>query len=121
MMQIVTLEDGKYQLRFDEASGALCAYRYGEPWQDFTGNKFIYLLMQEALKAVPSEAYLSWAGNNVRGDLKSINTIKDIMHSAGTVPELRKRIQDMDAEISALKEELEVCVDLKRQYQDRIG
>ena len=51
MMQTLSLENGKYELRFDEASGALCAYRYGEPWQDFTGNKFIYLLMQAALAA----------------------------------------------------------------------
>lgn len=47
--QTISLEEGKYELRFDEASGALCAFRYGEPWQDFTGSKFIYLLMQAAL------------------------------------------------------------------------
>lgn len=59
MISSVKLEDGKYELRFDDVSGALCAYRYGEPWQDFTGNKFIYLLMQAALapaQAVPAPA-----------------------------------------------------------------
>lgn len=55
MMQTLSLENGKYELRFDEASGALCAYRYGEPWQDFTGNKFIYLLMQAALAAAEAQ------------------------------------------------------------------
>jgi len=48
-IQTLSLEDGKYELRFDDTSGSLTAYRYGEPWQDFSGNKFIYLLMQKAL------------------------------------------------------------------------
>ena len=52
-MQTLSLENGKYELRFYEGSGALTAWRYGEPWQDFTGNKFIYLLMQAALVPQP--------------------------------------------------------------------
>lgn len=54
MMNVLTLENGKYELRHDLQSGALCAYRYGEPWQDFTGNKFIYLLMEAALASKPA-------------------------------------------------------------------
>jgi hypothetical protein len=66
-MKILALENGKYELRFDETSGALCAYRHGEPWQDFTGSKFIYLLMQAALETLdqapqPIARMLIWRG-----------------------------------------------------------
>lgn len=40
-----SFEDGKYRLEFDEKSGKLLAYRHGEFWQDFSGNKLIYLMM----------------------------------------------------------------------------
>jgi len=66
-MQALSLENGKYELRFDEASGALTAWRYGEPWQDFTGNKFIYLLMQAALAAAdaqPVDELVAWQQSN---------------------------------------------------------
>ena len=49
-MKTISLEEGKYELRFDEESGALWAYRYGEPWRDLSGDKFVYLLMVEALR-----------------------------------------------------------------------
>lgn len=65
-LQTLSLEEGKYELRFDAATGALCAYRHGEPWQDYTGSKFIYLLMQKALAAAeaqPSEAVAIYRGH----------------------------------------------------------
>lgn len=50
-------ENGKYTLEFNELTGELKALRYGEPWQDFSGNKLIYLMLAEidALKAVKDE------------------------------------------------------------------
>lgn len=41
----VTLEDGKYELIYEERSGNLTAKRSGAVWQDYTGSKFMYLLL----------------------------------------------------------------------------
>ena len=40
----VQLEDGKYELIYEERSGNLTAKRSGAIWQDYTGSKFMYLL-----------------------------------------------------------------------------
>ena len=37
--------DGKYTVIF-ESDGSLRALRHGEPWQDFSGNKLIYCMLQ---------------------------------------------------------------------------
>ena len=39
----VTVENGKYTYVF-ESNGKSYALRNGEPWQDMTGNKFVYCL-----------------------------------------------------------------------------
>lgn len=41
----VNLENNKYTLTFDELTGTLVANRYGEYWMDYSGNKFVYLLL----------------------------------------------------------------------------
>ena len=41
----VNLENSKYSLIFDETTGTLLANRYGEYWMDYSGNKFVYLLL----------------------------------------------------------------------------
>lgn len=41
----VNLENNKYSLIFDETTGTLLANRYGEYWMDYSGNKFVYLLL----------------------------------------------------------------------------
>lgn len=38
--------DGKYTVIF-EPNGRLYALRNGEPWQDFSGNKLLYCMLQE--------------------------------------------------------------------------
>lgn len=43
----VTLGDGKYVLTLDEFR--VTSTRNGEPWQDFTGSKVMYLLVQRVL------------------------------------------------------------------------
>lgn len=52
----VTVEDGKYTVVFED--GKLYALRYGEPWRDLTGDKFVYALMCriQALEAEKAEA-----------------------------------------------------------------
>ena len=47
----ISLEDGKYTYRFRD--GVQTVHRYGEPWRDLTGDKFVYLLAAtiEQLKA----------------------------------------------------------------------
>lgn len=42
----IELEDGKYTLVGNDA-GCLEALRYGEPWRDLTGDKFVNALGQE--------------------------------------------------------------------------
>ena len=49
MLQKIELEEGKYTLYFNEKTGELTAQRYGQEWQDLSGNKMVYLMMQRIL------------------------------------------------------------------------
>lgn len=42
----VVIEDGKYTIKGIE-TGRLEALRYGEPWRDLVGDKFVLSLAQE--------------------------------------------------------------------------
>ena len=46
---------------------------------------------------------LSWDGKNVYGDENSIKFVKNAIHEAGTVPELKERIRQMQAKIDSLE------------------
>jgi hypothetical protein len=46
----VEIADGKYEIRIYE-NGGLEAYRYGEFWQDLTGNKMVFCLAYELNEA----------------------------------------------------------------------
>ncbi len=39
------LEDGKYTVIFDEATGGLSALRYGQVWRDLAGDKLVLALV----------------------------------------------------------------------------
>lgn len=41
------LENGKYTIIQTEPYGAIEALRYGEPWREFVGDKFMYNLVEE--------------------------------------------------------------------------
>lgn len=41
----LTLDEGKYEVISEE--GKILVLRYGEVWRDFTGDKFMYLLLEE--------------------------------------------------------------------------
>lgn len=41
----VALEDGKYELIYEQRTSELFTRRYGEYWQDYTGSKLMYLLL----------------------------------------------------------------------------
>lgn len=57
--QEISLEDGKYVLTLEDHK--LTATRHGEPWQDFTGNKMMYLLVTRLLAAEEVKApALEW-------------------------------------------------------------
>lgn len=43
-MKTLDLENGKYTLVLDDDTGKVTALRYGEPWREFVGDKFMYLL-----------------------------------------------------------------------------
>lgn len=40
-------EDGKYEVVFDERGIPQQVLRYGEPWRDLVGDKFMYLVLNE--------------------------------------------------------------------------
>ena len=46
----VNLENNKYTLTFDQAKGSLVSNRNGEYWMDYTGNKFVYLLLARIIE-----------------------------------------------------------------------
>ena len=46
---------------------------------------------------------MSWSGNNVYGNSQSIKSVKDAVHYAGQVPELKERISQQQEEISHWK------------------
>ena len=46
---------------------------------------------------------LSWDGKNVYGDENSIKFVKNAIHEACTVPELKERIRQMQAKIDSLE------------------
>lgn len=43
----IDLCDGKYSIAKIDGAGALSAFRYGEPWRDLTGDKFVGALFDE--------------------------------------------------------------------------
>ena len=49
MADVLSLENGKYEVTFD--AGNLSATRNGEPWRDLTGDKLIYAMMCECMNA----------------------------------------------------------------------
>ena len=50
---------------------------------------------------------MSWAGNNVHGNSQSINAVKEAVHYAGQVPELKDRIAEQQAKITEQVAEIE--------------
>lgn len=51
-------ESGKYTVIFDEKTGALRALRYGEPWQDLSGNKMVYCMLSRVEELAEQRAEL---------------------------------------------------------------
>lgn len=49
------------------------------------------------------ECGLSWSGHNIKGDRGSILVVKDAIHQAGIVPELKDMIKSLQAERDALR------------------
>ena len=42
----ISLENGKYEVIFNEKDGRLSVYRYGEFWSDETGNNLLLTMIQ---------------------------------------------------------------------------
>ena len=47
---IIELEDGKYEVIFEELVDKFYATRYGQPWQDLTGNKLVYAMLERIVE-----------------------------------------------------------------------
>lgn len=50
---------------------------------------------------------VSWAGNNVHGNDQSINAVKEAVHYAGQVPELKERVVEQQTKITEQAAEIE--------------
>ena len=42
-----SFDSTKYEVIFDEETGSIKAFRYGEEWQDLTGNNLVYYMLAE--------------------------------------------------------------------------
>lgn len=51
----IDLEDGKYTYVLNEGTGEQYVLRYGEPWRELHGDKFVYLLANAVLEAQDAE------------------------------------------------------------------
>lgn len=51
-------ENGKYTVIFNEKTGVLQALRYGEPWQDLSGNKMVYCMLARVEELAEQRAEL---------------------------------------------------------------
>ena len=58
MIEKISVCDGKYEIVYDNKSGALSALRYGESWRNLSGDKMVFALFCEIqdLRAKLAEA-----------------------------------------------------------------
>lgn len=59
---------------------------------------FARAIEREVEAQAGQNCFLSWGGKNVHGDEASIKAVKAALHDAGTVPELKDRIRDLQAQ-----------------------
>lgn len=59
----VAVEEGKYAVVINEETGEVMGHRYGEVWQNFSGNKFVYCMAMEV--------------HNLRAELKRLGERAD--------------------------------------------
>lgn len=62
-IQRIDVNDNKYTVGFDEATGKLSAERYGEPWRDLTGDNLVYWLAMELQEARDKIKNMYYGGN----------------------------------------------------------
>lgn len=65
---IQEFDGGKYTVIFDEKTGSLQALRYGEPWQDLSGNKMVYCMLSRVEELAEQRAELLGALKKCRFD-----------------------------------------------------
>lgn len=85
----VSVDNGKYTVIM-EANGRMHALRYGEPWQDLSGNKLVYCLAAEveALRnALHSLVYQETDGRwlvELREDTDASGIVGDLLKGVKT-------------------------------------
>lgn len=99
----ISVNDGKYTVVVDE--GKLSALRYGESWQDLTGNNLVYWLAVELAEArekldIAKEALEVYADN---GNWKSeYNCLQNVWHEPDSSTPFQYDGQDLA--VKTLKE-----------------
>lgn len=51
MKKIISLEEGKYKIILDEETCEISVLRYDEQWREYLGDKLIYAMVSELIKA----------------------------------------------------------------------
>ena len=74
----VSLSDGKYTV-IQNADGALKALRYGEEWQDLTGNNLVLALAHEVDRLRDGLKILKVAVNDKQPDPGAVNFIAGLL------------------------------------------
>jgi hypothetical protein len=61
---MIILENGKYKI-YERQDGCIVCDRYGEPWQEFVGDKMMYLLYVAYMELKTINEHLE---NIIRGE-----------------------------------------------------
>lgn len=69
-----------------------------EPSKEYSDACLYHAIAREVEAQAGQNCFLSWGGKNVHGDEASIKAVKAALHDAGTVPELKDRIRDLQAQ-----------------------
>ena len=59
--------------------------------------------LSDLIPDMNANCLMSWDGKNVYGDEKSILFVRQAVHDAGTVPELKERIRELQDKINQLE------------------
>ena len=99
MIEKISVCDGKYEIVYDNKSGALSALRYGESWRNLSGDKMVFALFCEIqdLRAKLAEA-LKPSHNTASDACAALNTAE-----AGRTVRAKRPVQQEKAKMPRLK------------------
>ena len=91
-------EAGASTVLTDERIIGIARYQALREPMNSTAIAFARAIEREVAAQAGQNCLLSWGGKNVQGDEASIKAVKVALHDAGTVPELKDRIRELQAQ-----------------------